>query len=75
MSDTTPSSSIYYTSGSTVTISTNYISTITDPTGVLVETIPIIYHTFASFRRRLQLLRMLKEDASKQYDLGERKRR
>jgi hypothetical protein len=75
MSDTTPSSSIYYTSGSTAKITTNYTSTITDPSGVVVETIPIIYHTFGSFRRRLRLLRMLKEDASKQYDFDERKRR
>jgi hypothetical protein len=37
MSDTTPSSSIYYTSGSTATITTNYTSTITDPSGVVVE--------------------------------------
>jgi hypothetical protein len=37
MSDTTPSSSIYYTSGSTATIITNYTSSITDPSGVVVE--------------------------------------
>jgi hypothetical protein len=37
MSDTTPSSSIYYSSGSTATITANYTSTITDPSGVLVE--------------------------------------
>ena len=34
MSDTTPSSSIYYTSGPTGKITTNYTSTITDPSGV-----------------------------------------
>jgi hypothetical protein len=37
MLDTTPLSSIYYTSGSTATITINYTSSITDPSGVVVE--------------------------------------